>query len=186
MSSLPSEERYTYADYYSWDDGKRWELYEGVPVAMSPSPTRFHQRLNVNLVTQINNYLRGKPCEVFTAPFDVRLNPNDEDNTVVQPDIFVVCDKSKLDEKCCKGAPDLIVEILSPSSKKHDLFDKMRLYRQAGVREYWIVDPELSLVNVHILQNGEYIVRTYGESDEVAVTVIEGLVIRLADVFEFE
>jgi len=121
-----NNERWTYADYLTWPDDERWEIIDGVAYAMSPSPGKRHQELFGELFRQIANFLKGKSCKVFAAPFDVRLSDisTASDNyaeTVVQPDIFVVCDKNKLDERGCKGAPDLIIEISSPSTGKNDL-----------------------------------------------------------------
>jgi Uma2 family endonuclease len=96
--------KYTYSDYYSWDDGERWELIDGVPYAMSPAPTRKHQDISGALFNQLYNFLRNKSCKVYSAPFDVRLNADEDDDTVCQPDIVVVCDESKLDDKGCAGA----------------------------------------------------------------------------------
>ena len=184
MDALRKEDkRYTYADYYAWDDGLRWELIEGVPYAMSPAPTWLHQELSFNIATQLHAFLKGKPCKVFTAPVDVRLNANDGDDTVVQPDILVVCDRSKLDDKCCNGAPDMVVEILSPTSKRHDRIVKFQQYKKAGVREFWIVDPETKSVSAHILNNGEYTIRVYSGEDKAPVHVLEGCTIDLSEVF---
>ena len=135
------EARYTYADYMAWEDGERWEIIEGVPYLMSPAPTWVHQGISGELFLQIATFLKGKPCKVYAAPFDVRLFPadDDSDDTVVQPDIVVVCDRSKLDRSGCRGAPDMLVEILSPSTARHDQLVKLQLYKKAGVREYWIV-----------------------------------------------
>ena len=178
------DERYTYADYCALDDGKRWELIEGVPYDMSPAPMPVHQRISVELTLQFGMFLKGKPCQLYTAPFDVRLNADDEDDTVVQPDLAVICDRSKIDNKGCKGAPDLIVEILSPSTARHDRMVKFELYRRAGVREYWIVDPETKLVQVCLLEDGRYFTSVY--ADTAVVSVLPGCEIQLADVFAEE
>ena len=141
----PNANYYTYADYLTWDEGERVEILYGEPV-MSPAPNRRHQDISRQLVRQIGNFLDGKPCKLYYAPFDVRLfekdgDPPEDVDTVVQPDIAVICDESKLDDAGCKGAPDLIIEILSQSTRTHDKTRKYRLYQRAGVREYWIVDP---------------------------------------------
>ena len=113
---ITEKKRYTYEDYYSWDDDKRWELIDGIPYAMS-APTIRHQRISVRLLGKFFNYLEGKKCEVFAAPVDVMLKAENGDDTMVQPDLIVVCDSSKLDNnKACKGPPDLVVEILSPTT----------------------------------------------------------------------
>jgi Uma2 family endonuclease len=180
--SLPQEKlKYTYSDYCSWDDGERWELIDGVPYAMSPAPTRKHQDVLGALFNQLYNFLKNKPCKVYIAPFDVRLNADEEDDTVCQPDIVVVCDKSKLDEKGCKGAPDLAIEIVSPSSLRMDRVIKLEKYRQAGVREYWIVDPEARSVEVCVLDGGRYFLTGY--IGEAPVGILPGCVIDLTEVF---
>jgi len=187
---LPEEDGlYTYADYCTWDDDKSWELIDGIAYAMA-APTIAHQRISWELSLQLGIFLRGKSCQPFHAPFDVRLfaNQDDEtdesDDTVVQPDLLVVCDRSKLsDGRSCKGAPDLIVEILSPSTSRKDRLIKLQKYREAGVREYWIVDPDKRTVLVYLFED-EKISRTkYDETDSVPVTVLPGLMINLPGVF---
>lgn len=137
--------RFTYGDYVRWDDGQRWELLEGEARLMSPAPSRLHQRVLFRLGGQVERFLEGHACEGFLAPFDVRLPVGEEADeaieTVLQPDLLVVCDPSKLDERGCRGAPDWVVEILSPSTQGDDLVRKRRLYEQHGVRELWILDP---------------------------------------------
>ncbi|MDD5392041.1 MAG: Uma2 family endonuclease [Thiothrix sp.] len=141
---LGTQEHFTYADYCKWSEDERWELIDGVAYAMA-APSTTHQRVISELVRQIGNFLVGKPCEVFPAPFDVRLAAtdatDDQTNNVVQPDISIICDKNKLDDKGCKGAPDWIIEVLSPSTASKDLIHKLRLYERHGVREYWVVHP---------------------------------------------
>jgi len=177
------QENYTYADYCTWDDGERWELIDGVAYAMSPAPSWVHQDISAAFVELIREFLRDKPCKVFHAPFDVRLNADAGDDTVVQPDIVVICDRSKLSGTGCKGAPDMVIEILSPSTARHDRIRKLNEYRRAGVREYWIVDPDTKTVSVHILENGRYYVANYSDEDTVDVTVLNGCAIDLAEVF---
>ena len=175
--------KYTYADYASWDDGNRYELIDGAAYMMS-APIVAHQRISRELLRQIANFLAGKQCEVFNAPFDVCLNARgDSDDTVVQPDLLVICDSSKLDKKRCNGAPDMIIEIVSPSSSKHDRFIKLNKYLKAGVREYWIVDPDDNILNAHVLENGKYVISVHGSEDTVSVHVLEGCEINLPDVF---
>lgn len=145
---LPKEERYTLADMLAWETEKRYELIDGIPYLMSPGPSRRHQRIGREIYRQISTYLLGKTYEVYIAPFDVRLfeqsgeGPESVD-TVVRPDISVICDTEKLDETGCKGAPDLVIEVLSPSTHNRDRLTKFNLYQRAGVREYWIVDPQI-------------------------------------------
>ena len=182
--TIPQEEQYyTYADYCTWDDGCRWELIDGIAYAMVPAPSTEHQGILVELTRQFSNFLKGKQCKVFIAPYDVRLNADSDDDTVVQPDLVVVCDHTKIDVKGCKGAPDIVVEILSPASLKHDRLIKFQAYQKAGVHEYWIVDPDAKTVSVHILDNGRYYVSSYGDADSVRVHVLEGCEIQLQDVF---
>ena len=177
--------RYTYADYCGWDDSERWELIDGVAYALA-SPSRWHQTVSKRFFRQLDSFLDGKHCEAFYAPFSVRLNADADDNTVVEPDILVVCDESKLnDGKGVIGAPDFIVEVLSPSTAAHDLVIKFRLYQRSGVREYWTVDPERKTTAAHVLQNGKYNTRFFNELDSDApVEVLEGCVINLSKVFE--
>ncbi|MBI5604565.1 MAG: Uma2 family endonuclease [Deltaproteobacteria bacterium] len=155
------EQRFTYGDYLNWSDDERWELIDGVAYNMTPAPSVQHQRITGELFRQLANYLQGKPCEVFIAPFDVRLprrEEKDEDiDTVVQPDILVICDPGKLDEKGCRGGPDLVVEVVSPSTVQKDLKIKLGLYERVGVKEYWIFHPSDETVMVFTLgQNGRY------------------------------
>ncbi|MDR1727832.1 MAG: Uma2 family endonuclease [Acidobacteriota bacterium] len=179
---LPQRERkYTYADYCTWDDGERWELIDGVPYLMSPAPGRRHQEISGALFNQLYNFLEDKPCKIYSAPFDVRLAADGEDDTVCQPDIIVVCDKSKLDDKGCKGAPDLVIEVLSPSSTRMDVVVKFEKYREAGVREYWIVSPDERSVQAFLLDGERYYVTVY--TDEAPVQTLAGCVIDLKKAF---
>ena len=185
--ALPEEkecQHYTYADYCQWDDGERWELIDGVSYLMSPAPLRTHQGISMELSRQLATFLKGKLCEVYAAPFDVRLNADTDDDTVVQPDLLIVCDRSKLDDKCCVGAPDMVIEILSPSSGRYDKLVKFQTYQNAGVREYWIVDPDTRTVQACILENGKYVLTMYGDADIAPVHILEGCTINLRDVFE--
>jgi len=172
--------RYTYADYLEWEGPERYELYDGEAFMMS-SPSVAHQVLLVELLLDFGNWLRGKPCRVFAAPLDVRLFPKADksDRTVVQPDLLVVCDEGKLDKGSVNGPPDLVIEIVSPSNTHSELFRKFNYYLEAGVREYWVVDPESRIAHVHIYENGHYISNTYSDNDRIPVTVLEGLEISL-------
>lgn len=179
--------RYTYSDYITWDDDTRWELIDGIPYAMS-APARIHQEILGELFVQLHSFLKNKPCKVYVAPFDIRLNYDTTDDTVVQPDILVVCEadirsKATLTDAGCDGAPDLAVEILSPSTSRHDRIVKLQQYEKYGVREYWIVDPEINGLTVYLLENGRYFVRTYSDSDSVPVSVVTDCVIDLSEVF---
>jgi len=176
-------EQLTYADYAGWDDENRYELIDGRAYMMA-APSVAHQRIAREILLQLGSHLRDKPCEVFIAPFDVCLSGRgDDDDTVVQPDIIVICDKAKLDKKRCNGAPDFIIEIVSPSSSSHDRLTKLNKYLLAGVREYWIVDPDDKGVSVHVLENGKYFVSAHESTETINVNVLDGCKIVLPDVF---
>ncbi|MDR1727244.1 MAG: Uma2 family endonuclease [Acidobacteriota bacterium] len=180
---LPEQERYTYSDYATWDDDVRYELIAGVPYLMSPAPTPRHQLIAGELALIFGSFLRGKPCKLISSPIDVRLNADTDDDTIVQPDLIVVCDKKKIGEKNIVGAPDLVVEVLSPSTETHDRMVKFALYRAYGVREYWVVDPKRRFVEVNLLENGKYIKEVYGDKDVIDVAVLPGLAVNLTEVF---
>lgn len=183
MSNLAEEKRFTYKDYAKWDDDIRYELIEGVPYAMA-APSRLHQKISGEIFAQLHRFLKGKPCEVYSAPFDVRLNANGFDDIVVQPDILVVCDESKHDGKSVLGAPDFIIEILSPDNTQHDKSLKFYLYQKAGVKEYWIVTPIRKIVEVFILKEGKYgDGKIYRNDDIIPVHALKGCEINLSDVF---
>ena len=189
--NLDESKRYTYADYLTWLDDKRRELINGFIHLMS-APMRNHARISGKLYSRIDMFAdrRKGGCHVYHAPFDVRLPVNKETENnkiynVVQPDICVICDLSKLDDKGCIGAPDLIVEVLSPSTLKYDWNYKFNLYEAAGVREYWIVDPKAKVVNAFLLQpDGKYDLGTVYECNQKApVHIFEGLEIDLNELF---
>jgi len=137
----------------------------------------------VKLCLQFGNFLEGKPCEVYIAPFDVRLNADTLDDTVVQPDLVIVCDHSILDDAGCKGVPDMVVEILSPSTAGYDRNTKFNKYLQVGIKEYWIIDPISHSLAAHILRDGNYITHAYTDKEKAPVHVLEGFSIDLSDVF---
>ena len=188
----PSQ-RYTFADYLTWVGDKRYELLNGLVIELLPSPTSKHQSVSGNLYGFYWNFLKDKkPCKVLYAPIDVRLPvkpdaiTDDLIFTVVQPDIIVVCDPEKLDEKGCIGAPDLVVEVLSPSTAKNDLKDKYLLYEQAGVREYWVVHPLDELLTV-FKNNGDGKLtfdKIYTYDDHVKVGIFDGFTIDLKEIFD--
>ncbi len=188
INQLDFSKTYTYADYLTWQFDGMVELIKGKIFNMSPAPGSYHQSVNGNLFRDIAVFLKHNPCKVFIAPFDVRLSryKNDQEIlTVVQPDICVICDRSKIDGKGCNGTPDLMIEILSPSTKKKDVQDKFQLYEESGVKEYWIVYPLEKLVDVFLLENSKYrLVKKYVQDDIVPVNILEGLNISLEDVFE--
>ena len=184
MAALRKEDaRYTYADYCMLDDGKRYEIIDGELHAMSPAPSWRHQEISSNLHGQLHVFLKNKKCKVFAAPFDVRLSADEKDDTVVQPDLVVICDHSKLSGTGCIGAPDLVIEILSPSTLRLDRADKLLLYQRTGVQEYWIADPEAKTVHAHILEGGRYFVSCYANPDSAPVSVLKGCTINLSEVF---
>ena len=173
------DEEYTYADYIRWGNDERYEIFDGIAYMMA-SPSAAHQAISGEIFGAIWEFLKGKPCKVFAAPFDVRLFPEEDgsDTTVVQPDILVVCDPSKLsDGKACRGAPDLVIEILSDSSIVTDRKIKAEKYREAGVREYWIVDSCALEVLANRLEDGRYTSTVY--KDFVPSSVLSGLTIDL-------
>lgn len=187
--ALPAENRrYTFADVLTWDESERVEIINGEAFMMAP-PSRIHQEILTSLFGQLYDYLKGKKCKVYPAPFGVRLFEEDGDypedvDTMVEPDISVVCDPGKLDDHGCKGAPDLIIEILSRSTRQYDRITKFELYRRAGVREYWIVDPDEKDVQAFVLENGRYFVKGNGTADDkMKVDVLEDCVIDLSAVF---
>lgn len=190
--SKSSEElvrKYTYFDYVTWPSDNPVELIDGVPYSMTPGPSRIHQKISVELVRQISNYLRRKTCEVYAAPFDVRLTGNDEEDeeikNVIQPDISIICNKEKLDDKGCKGTPDLVMEIVSPSSIAMDYIRKLNLYEKYSVREYWIIHPIDKIIMVYtLIENGKYArPKVYQIEEVIKIGIFEDLSISLAEVF---
>lgn len=173
------DRRYTYADWLGWDEDVRAEIIDGALYMMAP-PTQKHQEILSELHGQLWQFLKGRPCKIFPAPFGVRLSASED--TVLEPDIVVVCDHSKLDGKVCNGAPDLVLEIMSPSTARYDRMVKFQKYQQAGVPEYWIVDPDTKTGQVCILSGGLYFVTMYAETDIAPVNVLEGCRINLSDV----
>ena len=178
--AIKQDEIYNYGHYRKWPDEERWELIDGAPYAMA-APSRTHQRVVFELGRQIGNSLLDSDCEGYVAPFDVRL-PNDDESddlvdTVVQPDLLVVCDEDKLDDKGCRGAPDWVVEIISPSTALIDLSVKRDLYQKHGVKEYWIVHPLERWVMVYLLdETGTYGAgQVLGMDEPTVVTKLEGL-----------
>lgn len=189
FNQLDLSKLYTYSDYISWRFNERVELILGKIFKMSPAPTSRHQYVSSLINAAMVTFLRGKECRVFAAPFDVTLpitNKKGEPNTVIQPDICIVCDHKKITEKGCNGAPDLIVEIVSKSSVTRDLHEKYNLYEQCGVMEYWIVHPNDKTLSIfHLNQEGKYVTSkplTYG--DIVDSHVLPGLEIDLNEVFQ--
>jgi Uma2 family endonuclease len=188
--SLDTNKHYSYADYQTWWDDKRRELISGFIRMMTPAPNTLHQRATGNLYAELHHIIRKNKgrCEIFAAPFDVRLPRNGETedsqiDTVVQPDICIICNPSKLDKRGCLGAPDMIAEIQSFSTAKYDITQKFELYESAGVREYWVVYPSEG-IEVFLLQpNGKYDDGTRYEYGYVPVHIFHGATIDLTDVF---
>ncbi|MCL2109183.1 MAG: Uma2 family endonuclease [Oscillospiraceae bacterium] len=187
MEALRKERRYTYADYLTWDGDTRYELIDGVPYAFA-APNVRHQEVCGELFGQLRDFLKGKLCKVFIAPIDVRLNPQNADDTVVQADVIVVCDHSKIGGNSINGAPDLVIEVLSPSTASYDLIVKLNRYRESGVREYWVIDPENNAVQVFIFngdKNNGCIINTYeSECKSIPMNILDGCVIDLREIFK--
>ena len=188
--SLNLSKRYTFADYLTWFDDKRRELIDGFINLMS-APKRIHQEISINISAEIFIFLKKTKCKVYSAPFDVRLPKNNKKDdakiyNVVQPDIVVVCDPEKLDDKGCIGAPDLIVEILSPSTGKRDLKDKYNLYEKSGVKEYWIAFPNEKSIHVFILnlKNKYELKAMYVEDDTISPSIFPDLILNINDIFK--
>jgi Uma2 family endonuclease len=188
LSQLDLTKSYNYFDYLSWKFSERVELLKGKVMQMSPAPSRRHQTISRVIGSEIVFYLKKSPCQVFYAPFDVRLERVKDDTkvqNVVQPDICVVCDLTKLDDRGCSGAPELMIEILSPGNSKKEMKYKFELYEAAGVEEYWIVDPFEKVVWQYFLENGKFLnYRPLIEDDTLHSRVIEGFSLELLSVFE--
>ena len=158
LSQLDLNKSYTYADYLMWQLKERVELIKGKIMAISPAPARMHQKILRKINRAFDSHFAEHLCEVYFAPLEVRV-PDKKGNikTVVQPDLCVICDPSKLDDRGCLGAPDLVVEILSPGNSKREMKDKFELYQENGVAEYWVVRPEEKNIQIFLLEKGKYI-----------------------------
>ncbi len=189
LSQLDLSKTYSYADYLTWKFDEFVELIKGKVMRPMAGASRSHQRYSVRISAEIYNFLKNSTCEVFTAPFDVRLvksgaNGDQQIRTVVQPDIFVVCDQSKLDDRGCVGAPDWVIEIVSPGNTAHDTKTKFDLYEENGVLEYWIVYPGHKTITAFVLENGQYkLAKEYIEPGAMQVTTLPGLALEWADIF---
>jgi Uma2 family endonuclease len=186
--SLPAsveDGHFTYADYLEWEGSERYEIINGEAFMMS-SPSVEHQTISGEIFAQLFIFLRGKPCKVFAAPLDVRLFPEEDhsDDTVVQPDILVVCDKSKLSKGSVDGPPDLVVEIISPSNTDKLMFLKFAAYLNAGVREYWVLNPEQKQAQVHVLREGRYISSVYKKDAVIQASILPPFSLDLATIWE--
>lgn len=173
LSQLDPNGSYTYADYLKWKFKEKVELIKGKIMEMSPAPTRFHQRISMKLTSNFLNFFDNHKCQLYAAPFDVRFpDENGKIKTVVQPDLCVICDENKLDDRGCIGAPDLVVEILSKGNTKREMKDKYEIYQEQGVKEYWIVSPETRTIQIFVLENGKYIGIQPVAEDEMATSVV--------------
>lgn len=191
ISQLDLDGTYSYADYLNWNFKERIELIMGKIFKMSPAPAMKHQRIASRMASQMYDSFKNKPCEVFFAPFDVRLTVKDKKTnqdiqTVVQPDICVICDESKLDKRGCLGSPDLVIEILSPGNSKKEMKQKFQVYESSGVREYWLVEPKHCCVFIYTLnEEGKYIGHRPMTDDEIMYShIFPEMKIDLAIIFE--
>ena len=181
---------YTYADYLTWQMDEMVELIRGkVYKWAAAAPRMSHQKVSLRLGSAFLIFLKGKPCQVFQAPFDVRLpvksKKNNPIDTVVQPDLCVICDESKLDESGCIGAPDLVVEILSPGNNRKELKLKYEIYQDAGVKEYWVIHPVEQTLLIYTLINGTYQSSgLYVSGDIVVSSCISGFSLNLEEIFD--
>ena len=187
LDQLDPNGTYTYADYLLWQFTERVELLRG-KIRQMAAPSMRHQRAVTRLTRTIANALWQTPCQVFVAPFDVRLirMRNDKEvKTVVQPDLCVICDPAKLDERGCNGVPDLIIEILSPGNSRTEMKDKFELYQEAGVLEYWVVSPIEKTIQIWTLdEEGIYISRQPKVEGDIATTpIIPILAVDVTEVF---
>lgn len=182
MPQLAKHKKYTYKDYCTWQDDERWELIKGVPYMMSPAPLVTHQAVVISISSALYEFLEGKPCNVFCSPIDVRFSSGENEDTVVQPDIVVVCDRNSITPKGIVGPPALVVEVLSPSTALYDMGVKLGLYEAHGVSEYWVVSPDERLALRHSLQDGRYARASFpgGMADSLA---LEGFALDLDALF---
>ena len=188
INQLDLNKSYSYADYVTWQFEEMVEIIKGKIFKMSPAPSTKHQDVSISLTRELSIFLKKKPCKLFAAPFDVRFIKNSEDKTittVTQPDLCVICDLAKIDERGCIGAPDFIIEILSPATRSKDIHEKFDLYEEFGVLEYWIVDPAGQILDKFVLENDKYQLKgKYTLGDKVTVHTLPGLEIDLDEIFE--
>jgi Uma2 family endonuclease len=182
---------YSYADYLKWQLDERIELIKGKIFKMSPAPAPRHQLISGEISFLLKKFLKKSPCKVFAAPFDVRLTPlgkvdNQRIHTVVQPDICVVCAPEKIDSKGCLGAPDLVIEILSPGNTDREMNEKFQIYQENGVLEYWLVEPNDRIVLVYVLnESGQFIgLKPFTESETITSKAVEGFEVLVRDIFD--
>lgn len=183
MHNAAENKLYTYADYLTYPEGERIEIIDGHIYNMAAAPTRIHQQIITELIFKIRQYISSNngPCKVYPAPFDVILKNENEDinnsKNIVQPDISVICDKNKLTDKGCTGAPDMIIEVVSPFNPANDYVRKLNLYQQFQVREYWIINPMKETILVYILdENDQYAApENYTFKDKIKVSIYDNL-----------
>ena len=189
FSDLDLDKTYSYADYFKWTFDERVELINGKVHLMSPAPNRLHQEICGDIYNPIKNYLHDKTCKVYFAPFDVRLPKKGIDDksifNVLQPDICVICDLEKVDKRGCIGAPDIVVEVLSPGNNSKELKKKYELYEEAGVSEYWIISPQNQTATIYTLQDGKFHTsRILVAGDIVTTPVLPGFELDLTELFK--
>lgn len=191
FDQLDLSKLYSYADYFRWKFAERVELIRGLIHKMSPAPGPVHQSVSVSLTLKIGNFFKNKPCKVFAAPFDVRLPDSKKQtddrlvHTVVQPDLCVICDPAKIDSRGCIGAPDLVVEILSPGNTTREMGIKFDLYEENGIKEYWLADPGNRTILVYVLRNRKYIgLKPFTEEDIISSPLFPELRFEVKEVFE--
>ena len=188
MSYPQENKKYSYKDYLTWSENERWELFDGEAYTQA-APLWQHQAVSGEIYRQFANYLQGKDCQVFNSPFDLRLPDNDEldkeSTNVFQPDLLVICDKKNLIGTGYSGTPTLVIEVSSPSTSRTDRVLKFNKYEKAGVKEYWIVDPDGKYINIFVLQEDNRYGRpeSYTEENKVKVATFPDLVIDLSLVF---
>ena len=180
---------YTYADYLTWQMEEMVELIKGKVFKQAAAPRRIHQEVSGKIFTKLFLHLEKQSCKVYSAPFDVRLplksKKNEDIDTVVQPDICVVCDPDKLDELGCVGAPDLVVEILSPGNNKKELQNKYEVYEESGIKEYWVIHPNECTLIIYTLVDGKYYAsKIFTHGDKVTSQAVKGFVLDLEEVFD--
>lgn len=188
LAELDLTRTYSYADYYQWDFDERVELFYRKVFPTGPSPGTQHQNLSSYLQGSLFIYLQGRSCQLYAAPFDVRFPFGSKDdreiNTVLQPDLCVVCDYDKLDDRGCIGAPDLVIEILAPSSNKKELKNKYEVYEEAGVKEYWVVYPAESGIMIHTLTDGKYMASRMLVDGLASSSVLSGFSVDVDELFK--
>jgi Uma2 family endonuclease len=191
LDQLDPNATYSYADYLKWRINERIELIKGKIFKISPAPATRHQLIAGEIHFLLKDHLRRKPCKVFFAPFDIRLTPvrkqdSNKIYTVVQPDVCVVCDLTKIDSKGCIGAPDLVIEVLSPGNTDKEMNEKFEIYEENGVKEYWLVEPDHHIVLVYKLNDeGKFIgLKPFIESEILKSEVVEGFEVLVKDIFD--